>query len=82
MSLVHSKIMKLWEIETDQYVPRITGSLDLLRPALDVSQRLPVAPFSVALSTEQTIAFHLAMFGRNGAIVDLLTSPAKGCRHV
>ena len=61
--------MKFWEIETDQYIPRISAALDLLTPALDLSQKLPVGPFSKPLTNEQTIAYHLAMFARNGVVV-------------
>ncbi len=59
----------LWEVETDRYIPRISAALDRLKPALDMSQQIPSGPFSEPLSMEQTIAYHLALFARNGTIV-------------
>jgi hypothetical protein len=61
--------MGRWEVETDQYIPRISAALDRLKPALDISQQIPPGQFSEPLSTEQNIACHLALFAWNGTIV-------------
>jgi hypothetical protein len=60
---------KTWQVETQQYMPRLSALADHWVAAQKTLPKFQIPPFSDEVTLEQSVAFHLASFAQNGLIV-------------